>query len=153
MLMVFELATCAVCVCSCTIAAASAPNATKALPPITAINAFTATPPSSPGRHKVSAQPDTRLNLDWQLTVVRSVSRLILNIERYEQQFESAAGADDDPTRSSDRPASSRDHCGMGRPSIRVLEPSTIQSCGQPAGESSQGSWRPYTVRSIRERL
>ena len=51
--------------------------------------------------------------------------------------------------RSSERPASSRDHWGMGRPLIRVLEPSTCQSCGQPDGESSHGSWRPYTVRSI----
>src|SRR3954471_21197584 len=90
MLMVSELATCAVCVCSCTIAAASAPNATKALPPITAINAFTAAPPSSPGRHKVSAQPDTRLDSDWQLTVVRYVSRLIRNVR---------LGADDDDQR------------------------------------------------------
>jgi hypothetical protein len=51
--------------------------------------------------------------------------------------------------RSSERPASSRDHWAVGRPLVRVLEPSTCHSCGQPGGESSHGSWRPYTVRSM----
>jgi hypothetical protein len=51
--------------------------------------------------------------------------------------------------RSSERPASSRDHWAMGLPLVRVLQPSTCHSCGQPGGESSHGSWRPYTVRSM----
>lgn len=70
MLMVPELATCAVCADSCTIAAASAPTEMRALPPITDINVFTATPPSSPSRHKVSAQTDIKLDSDCQLAVV-----------------------------------------------------------------------------------
>jgi DNA-binding transcriptional ArsR family regulator len=63
------------------------------------------------------------------------------------------------PVRSSECPAASRGHCGIGRPSghaatggqsgapaaVRVLE----HRCGQPGGESSQASWRPYTVRSM----
>ena len=51
--------------------------------------------------------------------------------------------------RSSERPASSRDHWGIGRPLMRWLEPSTGHGWGQSGGESSHGSWRPYTVRSI----
>ena len=61
--------------------------------------------------------------------------------------------------RSSQCPASSRGHWGMGRPAghsgaggqaggpplVRVL----VHSCGQPGGESSDDSWRPYTVRSM----
>jgi hypothetical protein len=61
--------------------------------------------------------------------------------------------------RSSERPASSRGHWAMGRPPghsdtggqpgepplVRVME----HCCGQPGGESSHGSWRPYTVRSM----
>src|SRR5450755_75953 len=67
---------------------------------------------------------------------------------------------DQGPTaRSSERPASSRDHWAMGRPSghadtggqsggpplVRVWE----HCWGQPGGESSHDSWRPYTVRSM----
>ncbi len=53
--------------------------------------------------------------------------------------------------RSSERPASMRDHCGIGRPSVRMgCSGGASMVCGQPEGESSQSSWRPYTVRSIR---
>jgi len=65
----------------------------------------------------------------------------------------------DSTPRSSERPASSRDHWGMGRPPghadtggqsgdpplVRVME----HCWGQPGGESSHDSWRPYTVRSM----
>ncbi len=51
--------------------------------------------------------------------------------------------------RSSERPASSRDHWAVGRPLVRVTAPSTGHGCGQPGGESSHVSWRPYTVRSM----
>jgi hypothetical protein len=50
--------------------------------------------------------------------------------------------------RSSERPAASRDHWAVGRPSVRNWSPVFAQCCGQPAGESSQVSCRPYTVMS-----
>src|ERR1700730_7332561 len=48
--------------------------------------------------------------------------------------------------RSSERPAASRDHWAVGRPSVRNCAPVFAQCCGQPAGESSWVSCRPYTV-------
>src|SRR5262249_42410812 len=48
--------------------------------------------------------------------------------------------------RSSERPAARRDHCEIGRPLLR--KPSSRLRFGQPSGESSHGSWRPYTVMS-----
>jgi len=45
--------------------------------------------------------------------------------------------------RSSLRPAARRDHCALGRPFVRNWLPLFTQCCGQPAGESSNGSWRP----------
>lgn len=54
------------------------------------------------------------------------------------------------PDRSSDRPAASRDHCAVGRPLVRNCSPVVAYGCGQPVGESSQVSCRPYTVRPSR---
>jgi hypothetical protein len=51
--------------------------------------------------------------------------------------------------RLSERPASSRDHWAMGRPLVRIRAGPSCHCCGQPGGESSHGSWRPYTVRSM----
>jgi carotenoid cleavage dioxygenase len=42
--------------------------------------------------------------------------------------------------------APGRVHCGIGRPSRR--NQLCVGSCGQPSGESSQVSWRPWTVMS-----
>src|SRR5215472_2033449 len=53
--------------------------------------------------------------------------------------------------RSSERPAASRDHWEMGRPLLRKALGSLVFSphrCGQPSGEFSQVSCRPYTVMS-----
>src|SRR5579859_1199764 len=53
--------------------------------------------------------------------------------------------------RSSERPAASRDHWAMGRPLMRKPLGSLVffpHRCGQPSGESSQTSCRPYTVLS-----
>ena len=53
--------------------------------------------------------------------------------------------------RSSERPAARRDHWAVGRPLVRSSRFATV--CGQPGGESSHGSWRPYTVRSMSAKL
>jgi hypothetical protein len=48
--------------------------------------------------------------------------------------------------RSSERPATRRGHCAIGRPSRRncpLIGVPLPNDCGQPSGESSQGSWRP----------
>ena len=45
--------------------------------------------------------------------------------------------------RSSERPAASRAHWAVGRPSRRNCSPVVANGRGQPSGESSQVSWRP----------
>ena len=45
--------------------------------------------------------------------------------------------------RSSSRPARSRDHWAVGRPSRLNWPPTVSKDCGQPSGESSQTSCRP----------
>ena len=53
-------------------------------------------------------------------------------------------GADPQVPRSSERPASRRDHCAMGRPLVRNGSALASQhGCGQPAGVSSHASRRP----------
>src|SRR5215469_10080903 len=65
--------------------------------------------------------------------------------------FELPCGAVAVAPRSSERPAASRDHWAMGRPLVRKPLGSLVFSphrCGQPSGEFSQVSCRPYTVMS-----
>lgn len=50
--------------------------------------------------------------------------------------------------RSSECPDSRRGHWAMGRPLLRNISPLTSLYSGQPAGESSHASCRPYTVKS-----
>ena len=125
---------------SCPTAKARAPIATRALPPITAIKRLhfhcgSTFPNPLKSVDSRRAYTETELDPDCEVPVLPAGlnSTCEARPRGRPQHHLPVQWVRSATVRSSERPASRRDHWGMGRPLIRVLEPSTCHFL-RPAG-------------------